>query len=65
MVSNYNRGDTARGDAYGVGGLVAAVIFGGIAFAIGGPKAGVAVFAVTYGKTSSMAAEPQTPYRGR
>ena len=35
MGTNYKRGDTARGDAYGVGGLVAAVVLGGIALAVG------------------------------
>ena len=63
MVSNYNRGDTARGDAYGVGGFIAAVVIGGIAWAIGGPAAGTAVYVATFGGTSAMAAEPQTPNR--
>ena len=63
MVSNYNRGDNARGDAYGVGGIIGAVVLGGIAFAIGGPVAGAAVFTATAGGTSAMAAEPQTPNR--
>ena len=62
MGTNYKRGDTARGDAYGVGGFIAAVVIGGIAWAIGGPAAGTAVYVATFGRTSAMAAEPQWPY---
>ena len=58
MVSNYNRGDTARGDAYGVGGLVAAVVLGGIALAVGGPTAGAAVFTATASAGAALGAPP-------
>ena len=58
MVSNYNRGDTARGDAYGVGGLITAVVLGGIAGALGGPVAGYTVFGATASAGAALGAPP-------
>jgi len=63
MVSNYNRGDTARGDAYGVGGIIVGAALGLIAGALGGPAAGAAVFTATASAGTALGAEPQTPNR--
>ena len=58
MVSNYNRGDTARGDAYGVGGIIVGAALGLIAGALGGPVAGYTVFGATASAGAALGAPP-------
>ena len=58
LVSNYNRGDNARGDAYGVGGVITGVALGLIAGALGGPVAGYTVFGATVSAGAALGAPP-------